>query len=107
MKIVVVGGTGLVGRKLVAALEDEGHTAVAASPSTGVDTWTGAGPAEALEGAAVVVDVPEANSASATATGSLTGIRCVCLRTCGHQVHIWSMHGKGQWRRAGRPDLDQ
>lgn len=57
MKIVVVGGTGLVGRKLVAALEAEGHTAVAASPSTGVDTWTGTGLAEALEGAAVVVDV--------------------------------------------------
>ncbi|MDQ0677316.1 uncharacterized protein YbjT (DUF2867 family) [Arthrobacter pascens] len=57
MKVGVVGGTGLVGRKLVAPLEAEGHTALAASPSTGVDTWTGAGLAEALEGAAVVVDV--------------------------------------------------
>ncbi|SBS76033.1 NAD-dependent epimerase/dehydratase [uncultured Mycobacterium sp.] len=57
MKIVVIGGTGLVGSKLVQALSSRGHDAVAAAPSTGVNTITGEGLAEALAGASVVVDV--------------------------------------------------
>jgi uncharacterized protein YbjT (DUF2867 family) len=57
MKIVVIGGTGLIGSKLVAKLEAQGHEAVPASPNTGVDTLTGEGLSEALEGAQVVVDV--------------------------------------------------
>jgi uncharacterized protein YbjT (DUF2867 family) len=57
MKIVVIGGTGLVGSKLVAELSRRGHEAVAASPASGVDTMTGAGVTEVLTGAAVVVDV--------------------------------------------------
>jgi uncharacterized protein YbjT (DUF2867 family) len=60
MKIVVIGGTGLIGSKLVEKLRAEGHEAVAASPDTGVDTLTGEGLAEAMEGAAVVVDVSNA-----------------------------------------------
>ena len=51
MKIVVIGGTGLIGSKLVAKLVAGGQKAVAAAPSTGVDTLTGAGLAEVLEGA--------------------------------------------------------
>ncbi|MEV8213283.1 SDR family oxidoreductase [Leifsonia sp. NPDC077715] len=62
MRIVVVGGTGLVGRRVVELLRERGHDAVAASPSTGVDTVTGAGLAEALHGADVVVDTPNAPS---------------------------------------------
>ncbi|MGI5273275.1 SDR family oxidoreductase [Nonomuraea sp. CA-218870] len=62
MKIVVVGGTGLIGSKLVAKLEERGHEAVAASPSTGVNAVTGEGLAEALEGASVVVDVSKSSS---------------------------------------------
>ncbi|MFF0870027.1 SDR family oxidoreductase [Nonomuraea sp. NPDC003560] len=62
MKVVVVGGTGLIGSKLVRRLAGEGHEAVAASPSTGVDTLTGEGLAEALEGARVVVDVSNSPS---------------------------------------------
>jgi uncharacterized protein YbjT (DUF2867 family) len=62
MKIVVIGGTGLVGTKLVDNLRQQGHRAIAASPSTGVNTLTGEGLAEALIGAQVVVDV--ANSPS-------------------------------------------
>ena len=62
MKIVVVGGTGLVGSKVVADLASRGHEAVAAAPSTGVDVVTGAGLKEALEGADVVVDVMNAPS---------------------------------------------
>ncbi|MEV4104358.1 NAD-dependent epimerase/dehydratase family protein [Nonomuraea sp. NPDC049649] len=57
MKIVVIGGTGLIGSKLVANLREQGHEAVAASPRTGVNAVTGEGLAEALEGASVVVDV--------------------------------------------------
>lgn len=62
MKIVVIGGSGLIGSKLVDRLRKNGHEVTAASPSSGVDTITGAGLAEALEGADVVVDV--ANSPS-------------------------------------------
>lgn len=58
MKIVVVGGTGLIGSQVVALLRDRGHEAVAAAPSTGVDTLTGEGLAQVLTGADVVVDVP-------------------------------------------------
>src|SRR4051812_6670774 len=62
MKIVVVGGTGLIGSKTVAILRQGGHEVVAASPNTGVDTITGEGLEEAVAGAQVVVDL--ANSPS-------------------------------------------
>ena len=62
MKIVVIGGSGLIGTKLVNKLRQHGHQVLAASPSSGVNTITGEGLAEALEGAQVVVDV--ANSPS-------------------------------------------
>jgi uncharacterized protein YbjT (DUF2867 family) len=57
MKIVVIGGTGLIGSKLVTKLREHGHEAVAAAPNTGVNTLTGEGLAEVLKGASVVVDV--------------------------------------------------
>jgi uncharacterized protein YbjT (DUF2867 family) len=60
MKIVVIGGTGLVGSKLVEKLRARGHEVLAASPDTGVNTLTGDGLGEALEGAQVVVDVSNA-----------------------------------------------
>jgi len=60
MKIVVIGGTGLVGGNVVRRLFDRGHEAVPASPSTGVDTVTGKGLPEVMAGAAVVVDVSNA-----------------------------------------------
>ena len=62
MKIVVIGGTGLIGSKLVNKLREHGHEAVAASPSSGVNTLTGEGLAEALKGASVVVDVSNSPS---------------------------------------------
>ncbi|MFC8190128.1 SDR family oxidoreductase [Cellulomonas sp. NPDC057328] len=62
MRIVVVGGTGLIGRQVVATLQEQGHEAVAASPATGVDTVAGTGVAEALAGADVVVDVSNSPS---------------------------------------------
>src|SRR4030095_1512220 len=62
MKIVVIGGTGLIGTKLVNILRQRGHEVVAASPSSGVNTLTGEGLAEVLAGAQIVVDV--ANSPS-------------------------------------------
>jgi uncharacterized protein YbjT (DUF2867 family) len=62
MKIVVIGGTGLIGSKLVNNLRNDGHEAVAASPNTGVNSITGEGIAEALKGASVVVDVTNSPS---------------------------------------------
>jgi uncharacterized protein YbjT (DUF2867 family) len=67
MKIVVIGGTGLIGSKLVNKLRARGHEVVAASPSSGVDTLTGAGLDEALAGAQVVVDVTNSPSFEDTA----------------------------------------
>src|ERR1700752_4869741 len=62
MKIVVIGGSGLIWKKLIPILRDWGHEAVSASPSSGVNTITGEGLAEALAGADVVVDVTNAPS---------------------------------------------
>lgn len=62
MKIVVIGGTGLIGSKTVAALKARGHDVAGVAPSTGVDSYTGTGLAEALAGAEVVIDL--ANSSS-------------------------------------------
>src|SRR5262245_37169384 len=62
MKIVVIGGSGLIGSKLVIKLRENGHEAIAASPNSGVNTLTGEGLAEALKGASVVVDVSNSPS---------------------------------------------
>ena len=62
MKVVVIGGSGLIGSKVVSRLREHGHEAVAASPATGVNTITGEGLAKALEGAAVVIDVSNSPS---------------------------------------------
>ncbi len=66
-KIVVFGGTGLIGGKTVALLRGAGHHVIAASPNTGVDTITGAGVVEALTGADAVVDVTNSASFEAAA----------------------------------------
>jgi uncharacterized protein YbjT (DUF2867 family) len=62
MKIVVIGGSGLIGKKVVTLLRQQGHEVMAASPSSGVNTVSGAGLAPALAGAQVVVDVANAPS---------------------------------------------
>src|SRR6476469_2976977 len=79
MKLVIIGGTGLIGSKLVTTLREHGHEAVPASPDTGVNTLTGEGLAQALQGASVVVDVSNSPSFEdaavmdffTTATGNL------------------------------------
>jgi uncharacterized protein YbjT (DUF2867 family) len=79
LKIVVIGGTGLIGSKVVAKLTERGHEAIAASPASGVNTLTGEGLAEVLTGAQVVVDVSNSPSFEdgpawdffTTATGNL------------------------------------
>jgi uncharacterized protein YbjT (DUF2867 family) len=63
MKVVVIGGTGLIGTRLVARLRAHGHEAVAASPSGGVNAFTGEGLTQAMQGAGVVVDVTNARTA--------------------------------------------
>jgi uncharacterized protein YbjT (DUF2867 family) len=67
MKLVIIGGTGLIGSKLVSKLRERGYDAVAASPDTGVNTLTGEGLAEVLQGASVVVDVSNSPSFEDTA----------------------------------------
>ncbi|MEU7954652.1 SDR family oxidoreductase [Micromonospora chalcea] len=67
MKVVVIGGSGLIGSKLVKILDAQGHEAVAASPKTGVNTLTGEGVAEALTGAGAVVDVSNSPSLEGSA----------------------------------------
>src|SRR6478672_524489 len=62
MKIVVIGGSGLIGKKLIPILRERGHEAVSASPSSGVNAVSGEGLAEALAGANVVVDVSNSPS---------------------------------------------
>ena len=62
MKIVVIGGTGLIGSKVVSELKQKGHDVLAAAPNTGVNTITGAGLKEAMAGTQVVIDL--ANSPS-------------------------------------------
>lgn len=62
MKIVVIGGTGLIGRNVVAQLREQGHEAVSATPSSGVNAVTGEGLAQAFAGAQVVVDVSNSPS---------------------------------------------
>jgi uncharacterized protein YbjT (DUF2867 family) len=67
MKIVIIGGTGRIGSKLTAILEQEGHSVIAAAPSTGVNTITGEGLNEALSNAQVLVDVSNVPGADAKA----------------------------------------
>src|SRR6266850_6179260 len=94
MKIVIIGGTGLIGTKLVARLREEGHDAVPASPASGVNTLTGEGLAEVLSGAAVVVDVsnsPSFEDAAVlkffeTSTGNLLGAEAAA--GVGHHVAL-------------------
>src|SRR5215471_12633465 len=62
MKLVIIGGTGLIGSKLITRLREDGHEAVPASPDTGVNTLTGEGLADVLRGASVVVDVSNSPS---------------------------------------------
>jgi uncharacterized protein YbjT (DUF2867 family) len=62
MKIVIIGGSGLIGSKVVTKLRDLGNEAIPASPNTGVNTLTGEGLAEVLKGADVVVDVSNSPS---------------------------------------------
>jgi uncharacterized protein YbjT (DUF2867 family) len=94
MKIVVVGGSGLIGSKVVAKLREHGHEAVSASPDSGVDTLTGAGLSDALDGAAAVVDVtnsPSFEEAAAlkffeTSTGNLLAAEAAA--GVGHHVAL-------------------
>src|SRR5260370_17072907 len=79
LKVVVIGGPGLIGSKVVSMLGEHGHQAIAASPATGVNTVTGEGVTEVLTGVDVVVDVSNSPSFDAgpamdfftTATGNL------------------------------------
>jgi uncharacterized protein YbjT (DUF2867 family) len=92
MKIVVVGGTGRLGSQVVAELQRRGHEAVAAAPSTGFDTISGAGVAEGLAGAQVVVDVSNAPTFEEAAVlqffETSTGTLLAAERKAGTRHHV-------------------
>jgi uncharacterized protein YbjT (DUF2867 family) len=106
MKIVVIGGSGLIGSKLVTKLNASGHKAVAASPNSGVNTLTGEGLAEVLDGASVVVDVsnsPSFEEAAVleffkTSTGNLLTYEAAA--GVGHHVAL-SVVGTGRLSESG------
>lgn len=90
MKIVVIGGTGLIGSKVVEKLNRRGHDAVAAAPNTGVDTVTGKGLNEALAGAEVVVDVSNSRSfdeQAATEFFQTSGRNLIAAEVAAHVRH--------------------
>jgi uncharacterized protein YbjT (DUF2867 family) len=94
MKIVVIGGSGLIGSRLVAKLREHGHEAIAASPNSGVNTLTGEGLAEALKGASVVVDVSNSPSWEDAAvmkffeTSTRNLLACEATAGAGHHVAL-------------------
>ena len=90
MKIVVIGGYGLIGSKLVEQLGDEGHDVLAASRRTGVDAVTGEGLAEAFDGADVVVDVSNSPSFEDDAVMEFfrTSTRNLLAAGAGHHVAV-------------------
>jgi uncharacterized protein YbjT (DUF2867 family) len=106
MKIVVIGGTGLIGSKLVAKLVAHGHDAVPASPGTGVNTLTGEGLAEALVGADVVVDVSNSPSFEDAAvleffeTSTRNILDAEAAADVGHHVAL-SIVGTGRMAESG------
>jgi uncharacterized protein YbjT (DUF2867 family) len=75
MKIIVIGGSGLIGSKLVPKLAQQGHEAVAASPKSGVDTVTGEGLAEVLKGASAVMKFFETSTGKLLAYGAAAGVK--------------------------------
>jgi uncharacterized protein YbjT (DUF2867 family) len=92
MKIVIIGGTGLIGSKLVAKLGEHGHEAVPASPNSGVNTLTGEGLAEVLTGAQVVIDVSNSPSFEDAAVMDFfttsTGNLLAAEKTAGVSHHV-------------------
>jgi uncharacterized protein YbjT (DUF2867 family) len=92
MKIVVIGGTGLIGSKTVARLRAKGHDVVAASPSSGVNTLTGEGLAETLPGASVVIDLansPSFDEAASVAFFEAAGRNLLAAeKTAGVKHHV-------------------
>jgi uncharacterized protein YbjT (DUF2867 family) len=94
MKIVVIGGSGLIGKKLIPRLRERGHEAVSASPSSGVNTLTGQGLAEALKGTQVVVDVSNSPSFEDNAvleffaTSTLNILAAEAAAKVGHHVAL-------------------
>src|SRR4051794_28160871 len=88
MKIVVIGGSGLIGKKLLPLLRQRGHEAVSASPSTGVNALTGEGLAGALAGANVVVDVSNSPSWADAAVMEFFDTSTRSLLAAGVQHHV-------------------
>ena len=106
MKVVIIGGAGLIGSKVVAHLRGEAHQAVPAAPDTGVNTLTGEGLAQVLTGAAVVIDVsnsPSFEDAAVlkffeTSTGNLLAAEAAAGVGITSRCRSWA--ATGCWRAA-------
>ena len=94
---MVIGGSGLIGSKLVTKLREHGHEALAASPNSGVNTLTGEGLAEALQGAQTVVDVSNSPSFEEAAVMDF-------FTTSTHNLLTYEAHPRGGGRGASLPD---
>ena len=108
MKLVIIGGTGLIGSRLVTRLREHGHEAVPASPATGVNTLTGEGLAEVLQGASVVVDVSNSPSFEETAVMEFftTSTRNLLMQAAAAGVrHYVALSVVGTERIPGSPYL--
>lgn len=109
MRIVVIGGTGLIGSKVVARLTEHGHEAIPASPRLGIDTVTGEGLAPALDGASVVVDVSNSPSLDYPAalrffeTSTRNLLEAEAAAGVGHHV-VLSVVGTDELSESGDPD---
>jgi uncharacterized protein YbjT (DUF2867 family) len=88
MKIVVIGGSGLIASKLVTKIAERGHQTVAASPDTGVNTLTGEGLADALAGASVVIDVSNAASFELLDTSTRNLLAAEAAAGVGHHIAL-------------------
>ena len=104
MKIVIIGGTGLIGSKLVTRLRELGHEAVAASPNTGVNTLTGEGLTQVLAGADVVVDVSNSPSFEDAAVLLRVAVDRPLERVLGRLAIAlaWRLGSRCRGRRGGR-----
>ena len=116
MKLVIIGGTGLIGSKLVTKLREHGHDAVPASPDTGVNTLTGKGLADVLQGASVVVDVSNSPSFEEKAvmdfftTSTQNILKCAAAAGVTHYVALSVVSRLGDIRFdewLGHPALQQ
>jgi uncharacterized protein YbjT (DUF2867 family) len=107
MKIVVVGGTGLIGSKTAAILRQRGHEVVAAAPNTGVNTIAGEGLKEAMAGTQVVLDLANSPSSEDRAALEFFEASGRNLLTAEPAAGVGTMSGSPSLETTGRPTIQE